>query len=395
MHPRSGGPPAVVAGSAKALVELGHEVEVLSTALPGDERVVRATWANMLAAGVTLTFCAEEGLPGFVGLSRQKDLISDKVKLADVVHLHGVWNPIFLIAGRVAHAEKIPYFVSVHGVFDHRAMNRLLLKRIKKHVSVALFRFRPFLERAAGVVYGSQSEADQSWHLSPKLKLIFVPNGVDAAVGKDRPTHEQMERLYEVLPQTRYWTRTVLCRSRLHEEKGIDMLVEAFNKVAPEFPDAHLMIAGIEQDKAFEARLASLIENGPAPDRIAVTTKMTGPSSQFMYKVGSIFAMPSIAEGFSVALIEGLAHERPILLTRYCHMGIVEEAGGGLVAEPTIASIAEKLRVFLGKSDDELQAMGRSSRMLFEEKYTWARVADTLIEKYSAGIAKKCGYHGG
>src|SRR5687768_4880133 len=57
MHPRDGGPPRVVVGSANALRARALDVAVLTTLQPGDEDAVRSVCRPMLDSGVDLHFC--------------------------------------------------------------------------------------------------------------------------------------------------------------------------------------------------------------------------------------------------------------------------------------------------------------------------------------------------
>jgi glycosyltransferase involved in cell wall biosynthesis len=386
MHPRSGGPPAVIAGSAIALAKRGHDVTVLSTAEPGDEPVVRETWAAMLAAGVTLRLCAPEGLRGLLGQSAQSGLISDVVRAADVVHLHGVWNPVLVVAGRIARRLGKPYFISVHGVFDRRAMERIKSKLLKKRLAMLLFNLKAFLNGAAGVIFGSAAEAEQSWLPTPNMRLLYVPNGADVQLGTSEPSAEDRARLHAVAPAVQSWSRTLLCRSRIHEEKGIDMLVAAFDRVAGDFPGTGLLIAGMRQDVAHQRQIEAMIASSAVANRMILTTELTGPSTRFLYKCGDIFVMPSIAEGFSMALIEGLANGRPLLITRYCHMQVVADEGAGMVVEPSVDDIERGLRAMLAQNDAELSVMGQRARALFEERYSWGHVAAQLEGDYAASV---------
>ena len=387
MQVKSGGPPAVIAGSAHALAQMGHQVHVLTTAGPGEDAEFRQTWKRMLDAGVTLESVPEQGLRAMMGLSSTQARVDRLVAEHDIVHAHGVWNPILVMACRAARKQRKPYFMSVHGVFDRRAMTNQLLKFVKKRVAVPLFGFRPLLEGAAGIIFGTEVERDESWLPSPRMRMIFVPNGVDKDTGSSAPTDEEREWLWSVLPQTRGWGRVILCRSRIHDGKGIHMLVEAFHRLAADFPDAHLLIAGLRRDLAYEARLEREIAAGPGRERIAMTTEMTGPKSQFMYQMCSIFATPSVAEGFSMSLIEGLANGRAMLITRFCHMPVVEEVGAGVIADPNSDDITRALRALLERSDEELAAMGAAGRALFQERYTWESVAKQLDGEYAAALA--------
>jgi len=388
MHPRSGGPPAVVAGSARGLRVRGHDVTVLSTVNAGEEQEVMATWGAMLADGVRLVFVAPQGLGALFGRTQDDTVVQREVSAADVVHLHGLWNPVLVLAGKHARRAGVPYVISVHGVLDHRAIRRIPRKWLKKRLAIELFDLRGLLAHSPSVIFGSEAEIQQSWLPARKLRLNVVPNGAARELGTVAPTDEMMQQLHAVAPACRNWRRTLLCRSRIHEDKGLDMVVEAFNEVAPDFPGAGLLIAGMKQDIAYQHKVEALIAGGPVAERIVLTTELTGPRSQFLYLAADVFLLPSVAEGFSMALIEALANGRPVLITRYCHMPEIEKSGAGVVVDPSADQIAAGLRRLLSLSNTELTAMGANARRLFEENYTWDRVCEQLERTYEE--ARRC-----
>lgn len=384
MHPRDGGPPAVVAGSAIALRGLGHAVTVLTTLQPGDEADVCSTWAAMRDAGVEMTFCAPVGLSHLLGLDRIDPAMRDAVAAADVVHVHGFWTPALLLAAKMAQRAGTPYFLSTHGLLDRRALTSSRSKWIKKRAALTFLGFRPVFRDASGVIFGSETEDAESWDPTPGMRKYYIPNGVDAAVGQRPATPGSRQKLAAIAPQFDQWDCSLLFYSRIHPEKGLDMLVKAFNAVALDFPGVGLLIAGIMKDEDYGARVASLVAQCPAPDRIVLTTRLTGPESHFVYSLCDIFVLPSHAEGFSVALTEALAHGLPSLITRYCHVPLVASEGAGVVVDPTPEAIEAGLRLLLALTDEELAAMGRNARALFDRRYTWARVAEQLSEAYGA-----------
>src|SRR5690606_39208631 len=96
MHPRDGGPPAVVAGSAVALRARGLAVTVLTTLLPGDEDDVRRTWKTMIDSGVEIVFCAPITLRHLLGLTPVYRAMADAISAADAIHVHGFWTPALI-----------------------------------------------------------------------------------------------------------------------------------------------------------------------------------------------------------------------------------------------------------------------------------------------------------
>jgi glycosyltransferase involved in cell wall biosynthesis len=383
MHPRNGGPPAVVAGSAIALRKKGHDVRIITLDRHNERADVARSWQAVTNAGVQFHFIKDNSLSGH---SFPKSLVNEvgrQIENVDVVHIHGVWNRFFVVVAKISRKKNKPYFVSSHGIFDHRAMRYSLYKYIKKRAAISFLGFGGLLKNANGLIFGSKAELTESWLPYEDLPVYFVPNGLDAALGSNDPSPEQMRRLHTVVPELKNWKRIVLVRSRIHREKGHDKLVSAFERVADEFPDVGLLIAGLKQVESYEAEVRSLISSSRHRDRIALTTDLVGPENYFVSRVASIYAAPSTAEGFSVSLIEGLANGKPMLITRYCHMPTVEEANAGVIVEATVPDLERGLRKLLSLDNASFAKMGQTARKLFENNYTWDKVADTLLQTYS------------
>jgi glycosyltransferase involved in cell wall biosynthesis len=378
-----------VAGSAEALQMRGLDVTVLSTLCPGDEDVVKAVWEPMLARGVELKFCTAPQAKDLLLDREPVPAIRDLVDSADIVHLHGLWSPPLVLVARYARKQGKPYFVSTHGVLDHRAMHRTWPKWVKKRLTVEVLRLRGVLRDAHAVIFGSEAEARESWDIAPGMKRIYIPNGVDAGVARTAVSPEARDRIARIAPQFATWKRSLLFFSRIHPEKGLDMLVKAFNDVAAEFPDTGLLIAGLRQDERYQREVEGLISDGGHADRIVLTTELTGPKSQFLHSLCDIFVLPSHAEGFSVALIEALAHGMPCLITQFCHFPAVEDAGAGFVVEPSPAGVELGLRKLLSLSEGELAAMMVRARALFVARFTWSKVAEQLEAAYASACSER------
>jgi glycosyltransferase involved in cell wall biosynthesis len=394
LHPRDGGPPSVVAGSALALKSLGINVTVLTTLQDGDRNAVLLAWQSLIEAKVEIQFCEPIGYRGMFPWFSDHSAIKSAIKAADVVHLHGLWNPVLIYAARIARALSKPYLFSTHGVLDHRAVHNNFFKLIKKRLATVLLNLPLLLRDSSGVIFGSEAEAEQSWEIASGISKVFIPNGVEF-VNNSAPVNSQDRQLvYDVVPEFERWGRSLLYFARIHPEKGVDLLVQAFNIIAREFPEAGLLIAGLEQDKVFQKRVERLISKSSDPTRLVMTTALTGAKSHFLYRMCDCYVLPSHAEGFSVALTEALANGQPTLITRYCHMPVIEEAQAGIIVETTVEDLVTGLRKLLSMTSEELRNMGQNARRLYEENYTWPKVGVRLSTVYSDAIVRKKGLSG-
>jgi len=151
----------------------------------------------------------------------------------------------------------------------------------------------------------------------------------------------------------------VACVGRLSYEKGVDMLLEAWERVAPEHPDWRLHIYG----------------DGPAAPDLRHQAESAGLSGSVEFKgmtddieaaltEASIFALPSRDEGFPMSVLESMAYGLPTVGFD-CAPGVREllnEEENGLLAERgDIFAFAEALDRLMG--DAALRrSMGAAAR---------------------------------
>ncbi len=382
LHPRDGGPPRVVLGSAIALAEAGHAVTVLSVIAPGDEKAVGDFVRPARDAGVKFVFVDPVRAPS-IWFPPKDGALVEAIAGADVVHLHEIWSPLLLTAARIAERHARPYFVSVHGSLSPWAMRR---SRFKKRLTQALFGVERYFERARGVIFGTRGEYEVSALRGMRLRPFFIPNGVAFETGSRPVTSKDRDWLAAVAPAVGSWSRTVLFFSRVHPKKGLDMLIDAFAQVAPRFPGTGLLIAGLPDNADYQRALESQIASAD-PDRIVMTTDLVGERCQFLYALSDVFVLPSHEEGFSMALLEALAYGCPTLSTTLCHLPEIAEQGAGVVVEPTPEAICRGLSELLAQDAEALTVMRSRARALFESRFTWPSVARQLAACYAAEVA--------
>lgn len=125
--------------------------------------------------------------------------------------------------------------------------------------------------------------------------------------------------------------KTVVTLRRLSHDKGIDMLLEAWATVGPQYADWQLAVFGSGPDE--EQLRAQARELGLDDTRIfrGMTTDIDGALNS-----ASIYALPSREEGFPIAVMEAMAYGLPTVAFD-CAPGIrelLEDEVSGLVITP-------------------------------------------------------------
>jgi glycosyltransferase involved in cell wall biosynthesis len=164
-------------------------------------------------------------------------------------------------------------------------------------------------------------------------------------------------------------------------------LLDAFTRVTAQNRDVMLVMAGPDEWRLEEQWRAGM-ERGGLADRVIFPGMLTGEDKADILSRADLFALPSVNEGFSMAVLEALASNTAVMLSPGCNFPEVEAVGAGVVigADPT--AMAEVMMRFLSDRD-ELRAMGVRGRRLIGERYSWDVITDRLIDVYERGALRK------
>jgi glycosyltransferase involved in cell wall biosynthesis len=185
------------------------------------------------------------------------------------------------------------------------------------------------------------------------------------------PRHADSEERYIVLVGSPWY------------RKGVDRLIEAFRRLAPDFPDVKLKIVGWHE-RAEHEQLQAL-----AGDSTQIELVRAAPQSVVLPIISGslLLALPSRCEGLPRVLIEGLAAGVPVVGSDAAGIPDVIRQGenGFVVPGGNVRELEERLRQLL--ADPELRrrmgangyefAHSQLSEQVYVERFT-AMVADAV-----------------
>ena len=178
--------------------------------------------------------------------------------------------------------------------------------------------------------------------------------------------------------------QTVLFLANLEVRKGIHVLLDAFEALAPRLPDARLQVAG---DGPESDAVRRRIRESPALARVELLGRVDRERVLALMQSCDVYCLPSYGEPFGISALEAMACARPVVATAAGGLQhLVPDAGGRKVPPGDAAALADALAELLG--DAELRrAMGAHNRQVVEERFAWPRVGDRLEELYEEAIA--------
>ncbi|MGH3438578.1 MAG: glycosyltransferase family 4 protein [Sciscionella sp.] len=226
------------------------------------------------------------------------------------------------------------------------------------------------MRRADAVVVPTGAVASElRGYLPGAAPVEVIGHGVSAAVAAPAADSEGIaERL--ALPD-----RYVLAVGTVEPRKGLDVLIKAMSM--PAGPDVPLVVAGPQGWGG--VRLAEIaIRCGLPVSRLRVLGRLTDRQLAVTLRRAAALAVPSLAEGFGLPLLEGMAAGVPVVHSDA--PALVEVAGGSGLAVPRgdAAALARALRSVLAEpaASGRRVAAGRARAA----RFTWDAAAAATWE---------------
>jgi glycosyltransferase involved in cell wall biosynthesis len=170
--------------------------------------------------------------------------------------------------------------------------------------------------------------------------------------------------------------RYVLSVGTLEPRKGLDHLIDAMAHVAP--GDVPLLIAG--PSGWGDVRVDDLARDaGLAPGRVRVLGRLDDADLALAYSRATVFAFPSLAEGFGLPVLEAFQAGAPVVHSDDPAVSEVA-AGAGVQVERSRPGYAERLAVAIDSllADDSARndAISRGRRRVAD--YSWQTTARSV-----------------
>jgi glycosyltransferase involved in cell wall biosynthesis len=294
------------------------------------------------------------------------------VAAAEIVHLHGVWDPLIRNAAVEARRGGRPYILAPHGMLDTWSLQQ---RWLKKKIALMLV-FRRVLAQAARLHVLNEDEGRLLKPLRLPTPSVVIPNGVFLEELEPLPPRGTFRAIRRELGDDPY----ILFLSRLHYKKGLDHLAGAFAQVAARVPRVRLVVAGPDEGSRadFEQRIAHA---GLTP-RVNVVGPLWGREKFAALVDATCFCLPSRQEGFSMAVTEAMACGLPVVISEACHFPEVAKLEAGEVTPLDDGAIAAALERVL-RSPSLQESMGKAGRQLVVSRFTWPAIGRRAAVVYS------------
>ncbi len=278
----------------------------------------------------------------------------------DVVHVHAVWSYCQYRALKWCYYKKYKYVVSIHGCLMPQVFAR---SPLKKWLFYYLF-LRRYLQSANALHCTCDYEASVCRSLGLRPHCVVVPIGIDIPDLNDNVTRDGKANM----------AKTILFIGRIAKEKGLDLLLQAWQKVVRE--DWRLVLAG--PDWLGYGELLKEIIKAKNIRNVDFIGAVDGERKAEQYLKADLFVLPSPMENFSIVVLEALSYGIPVIATVGTPWRELEEYNCGWWIEQGVNSLAASIGIAMSLDRRERKAMGERGRKLAIEKYRWGNVEQEM-----------------
>jgi glycosyltransferase involved in cell wall biosynthesis len=361
---------------AAAQAALGCQVQIVSYRFPDAESRITTALATIPNVDqVDLHYLPPLTKPERYLATQATRLLEPNVAAFDILHLHGVWDPLIRAVAHLAQAQNKPFALTPHGMLDPWAISQ---KEFKKRVALRLG-YRGMLNRAAFLHYLNADEHRLAERLRLTSPTCVLPNAIFLEELQPLPEKGAFRATHTEFTDA----KLILFLGRLHYKKGLDFLADAFAIVLKEFPDARLIVAG--PDDGARAPFESQIARLRIRDRVHLVGPLYAKEKLAAMRDCDCFCLPSRQEGFSLAILEAMACATPVVISTECHFPDVRQADAGIITALNPRDIAAALTSVL-RDPAAAERMGHNGHELATTRFTWPRVAAEMVEHYKTAL---------
>jgi glycosyltransferase involved in cell wall biosynthesis len=409
MDPASGGPCQGIRNAIPQLQKLGVKNEVVCLDSPGaayiknDSFTIHAIgpskgpWQSgehlipwLLSNLNRFDAIVVHGLWLYHGYAVRKAL--KKFKEAMHVKNNGFGMPKLFV---MPHGMLDPYFQKAEGRKLKAFRNWLYWKIIESKL----------VNEADGVLFTCETElllARRTFKPYKPKKELNVGYGIAAPSAFDPSFIDAFQLKCKGLNNAPY----LLFLSRIHEKKGVDLILNAYakaireairnSKVLPNgdaresasFPK--LVLAGPGMDTPFGEKIKKLKETDPLLDNNVFFPGMLSGDAKWGALYGcEFFILPSHQENFGIAVAEALACGKAVLISDQVNIWReIQNDGAGFVEEDTLEGTQKLIKRFANLQADERAVLRQKAYNCYKNYFTIEAAAARFTEAVKTSVAK-------
>jgi len=253
---------------------------------------------------------------------------------------------------------KIPYIVTVQRIEENRGFLRKLVYKNAKICIAASSAIKKYFEEI-----GCQN-------------IEIIPNGIDLEKFKNLDRQRSREKLGF---KDEFVVMTV---ARLEKIKGIEHLIKSAKIISLNPPNQHKSVFLIIGDGRERKNLESLVVRLNLINQVKFLGQIPNEKIPEYLVAADCFVLPSLKEGFGIAILEAMACGLPVIGTNVGGIpDIIKDGKSGILVEPKDPeAIAKAIVKIFSKSQLSQYRIDKAMAELI--RYDWRNISERVYKIY-------------
>lgn len=358
-----------------------HVINSMSTTSGGPTRTTLLTMQGTRALGMDITVLTNQPEPGedavsddpsirylsnlgykekHWGYSKAISKELDKLGVADVLHIQGLWLYSSYITARFARRKGIPYVITLHGTLHPKALEYSSL--IKK---IFLFLYqRNQLQKADCIHATCKEEMEHFRALGFTNPVAVIPCPIEICEIERSLIDKKKKRVGYL--------------GRIHPVKRVDLLLKVWKNL---HEPGELLIMG-DGEPTYVAFLQKEVERLQLSN-IHFTGWVSGAEKNRLLASLTCLVVPSDFENFGMIIPEALLQEIPVIASTNTPWLDLQTYQCGWWVNNDVDSLTKAVQEALFLDEKDLQMMGKRGRLLILDKYSLDVVSQEMKQLYT------------
>ncbi|SDG47568.1 glycosyltransferase [Psychroflexus sediminis] len=308
-----------------------------------------------------------KGKPWLYSVQWNKKLVDLILKKnINILHIHGVWMYPQYKAAKFALKHNIPFILSPHGMYEPWLWTK---GRLKKSAYFNLL-VKSLFSKASRIHAITSAEKNNLKPLFPQSDFVEIPNLISFELSNCINDSTEKYLLYV---------------GRLHEKKGIKLLISSFSKL--KVNDLILKIAGEFND--YKIELVKLIEKLDLQKKVQFLGLVTGEEKMKLFKDAYVFVAPSYSEVVGMVNLEAASQKTPVITTHQTGLKREWNVNGGILINPNQKELTSALEEAASWSKEQRDINGERLYNFVKQNYSWEHRLQDWVSIYSDIIKEK------
>lgn len=277
----------------------------------------------------------------------------------DLIHIQCIWTPINHDVCCIARKHKIPYIITPRGMLEPWSLEQ---KKWKKKLAMLLYQKKD-LQRANCILATADMEADHVRDLGITPPIAIIPNGIDVSEYECRSLKDKASV-----------KKQIVFLSRIHEKKGIEFLIDAWENLQSKYPDWNVVIAGNGETDYIEQLKQKITAKG-LQKCMEIVPPVFGVEKHKLYCESSLFVLPTYSENFGMVVAEAMSCGVPVITTNGTPWQELNELKLGWCIDLSIDNLIKAISEAVGLGADTLFNMGQKCSLHIRNTYQYTEMA--------------------